>query len=95
MSPTCHLDIQRIFPLLDRQQLIVHLSGWDWEFRNFGPVTVTIDDRSFTLNYVGFGDMKGTPVLTLKPIENDAATIAAIARLIEVAPRRQTISRMS
>ena len=87
------MDIKRIFPLIDRHELLVHISGDSWDYQKFGPVTLAIDENSFTLEYIGFGDMKGTPVLKLKPFSNSYETIATIARIIGGTPKRLTILR--
>jgi hypothetical protein len=87
------VTIKQTFPIVERGEIRVHLAGHKWEFQKFCRVVLTTSGQSFVLNYVGFGDPKGTPVLTLKPIENAAETIAAIARLTSGTPFERTLSR--
>jgi hypothetical protein len=87
------MTIKQIFPIADRGEIRVHLATHEWDFQKFGRVVLTIAGHAFPLNYVGFGDLKGTPVLTLKPIENTVETIAAIARIASETPSQQSLSR--
>ena len=78
---------------MDRHELLVHLAECTWDYKNFGLVTLKIGEHSFILNYIGFGDMKGVPVLKLRPISHASEEMQAIAHALNGSRERMSITK--
>lgn len=74
------IQICAIFPIKERQWLLVHLESFEWDFTSFGEVNVSFPDEKIRMRYIGWGNHEGIPVVTLKPIDSNSQRVQEIAQ---------------
>lgn len=61
------VEINALFGLTDRRQLIAHLGSFDWDFQRYGPVKLVFGGQEVSLRFVGSGNQDGLPFVVLEP----------------------------
>jgi hypothetical protein len=63
------VEVKKIYPIAEHEQLVVHLSTFDWDFERYGQVELQIAGKEYLLRYVGSGNQDGTAFLVLEGSE--------------------------
>jgi hypothetical protein len=69
------VEVTRIFPLLDRQVVMVHVAQTDLTGDWLGPVHLRCDEQTIPMVCVGVGETGGEPAVMLRPAEPGSRTI--------------------
>ncbi|MBN2820069.1 MAG: hypothetical protein JXP36_13920 [Bacteroidales bacterium] len=59
-------EIKNIFFMKDKKLIIVHMKGFDWDYKNYGIVYLCYREQRIKMDYTGFGNHEGNPTLSLK-----------------------------
>lgn len=73
--------IDKYFKLSDKNQIVIHLSNFDWEFERFGEVTIVGGAASHKVMVVGYANHQGVPAMFLKPVSS--GTVNEVASFLE------------
>jgi hypothetical protein len=59
------IKVAKLFPITDRNQVIVHLESHDFDFGGYGEVILHLKNEVFKADYIGAGDQSGVPFIVL------------------------------
>lgn len=57
--------IKSLFPIREKQQLFVILDELKWNSERFTNLVIHIGDEKINMNYIGCGNVEGSPMLVL------------------------------
>lgn len=75
--------ITKLFPFSDRNELIIHIASYDWDFQNFGPVCLKIGKETIHCRYTGSGTQSNEAVLKLVLDDPRYTSVATVAKKYE------------
>lgn len=59
--------IDKVFPIRSKNYIIVHMNENEWSLKGECIVSLVCEDRTFTMKYVGFGNVNNQLTLVLVP----------------------------
>ena len=78
------VSVKDIFPIRDRQWLMVHLKSPDWSFSDYGClVNLCTESEKILMEYLGSGNIGGDPVLVLIPKDTKYTRVEEIYKKLE------------
>ena len=86
------LVIDAIYSVADRQEVLAHLSSFDWDFSP-GDVTVRCGKEELLARQVGSGNHEGRAVVVLHPLDSWAKAALFVQRSHQRRSGRLTIER--
>jgi hypothetical protein len=82
MKTRTRIGVSLVFPLRDQDRLMVHLTGWDWPFAEFGPVDLHVGDQRIHMRHEGSGNIHNAPVVRLAPCDPHYQSVDEIMKVI-------------
>ena len=75
MSSKKKYNIDKVFPIRSMNYIIVHMNESEWSLKGECTVSLVCENASFTMRYVGFGNMNNQLTLKLIPLNEDIPKI--------------------
>jgi len=76
--------VKKVFPFRDNQEIYVHLDSFEWNSSEyFGLIYLCTENAKILMDYKGFGNHGGIPVLLLVPKDPKYSSVEDVMRILE------------